>query len=159
VQAPQLQASSVNSSLENNSINILCIINGPTSCAKVTSKAAIGWQASACIRLCACAPCGRGAGRGMQVVVCESIRLCMKIVYISRWYMYACASSQMPLLARLFSLLLALHSWRACVCTAARRALIITRGNHTMNVILEHTLASDHLLVICVGTRAAPLAI
>ena len=95
----------------------------------------------------------------MQVEARGSNRLCMGIVYPSRWYMLVCVASQMPLRARLFSPLLASHLWRACARTAARRAHFNTVSNHTMIGMRLRTLASDRLSVICVGTRAPQLVI
>ena len=76
-----------------------------------------------------------------------------------RWFMRVYVALQMTLFPRLFSPLLTLHSWRACACTAARHVRIKVRTNQTLIIMRGHTLASDCLCVICVGTRASQLAI
>ena len=117
-------------SLEHNSIAGLNIRNGLIH-AKIVATAARVRRRLAGVRrrvvraVCfSCAPCGRGAGHGMLVVALGSKCLRTEYLYYCTGIVFVCVALQMPLRTRLFSPLLALHSWQACACTAVRRAHI-----------------------------------
>ena len=137
---------------------IVCIYNGASSCVGNNyvatcirrRLASVGVSSSVC--LCAMRP------RFRTWHACCSVRgsLCLHMQkYVHRCrFMLVCVASQMPLRARLFSRLLASHSWRASACTAAPHAHIRTSLNQRTIVTQGHTQASDRMRVICASSPA-----